>query len=76
MNEIKSFSFYRNYYELIKYLPDNDRLELYDAILNYIFESIEINNNANNQIITHDRLREKRVCWLTTVRKSHRLFLA
>lgn len=41
MNEIKSFSFYRNYYELIKYLPDNDRLELYDAILNYIFDDKE-----------------------------------
>ena len=41
MNEIKSFSFYRNYYELIKYLPDNDRLVLYDAILNYMFDDKE-----------------------------------
>jgi len=41
MNEIKSFSFYRNYYELIKYLPNEDRLELYDAILNYMFDDKE-----------------------------------
>ena len=41
MNEIKSFSFYRNYYELIKYLPDNDRLVLYDAIFNYMFDDKE-----------------------------------
>lgn len=43
MNDIKSFSFYRNYYELIKYLPEKDRLELYDAIFNYIFEDTEPN---------------------------------
>lgn len=41
MNEIKSFSFYRNYYELIKYLSDNDRLVLYDAIFNYMFDDKE-----------------------------------
>ena len=41
MNEIKSFSFYRNFYELIKYLPDNDRLVLYDAIFNYMFDDKE-----------------------------------
>lgn len=43
MNNIGSFSFYRNYYELIKCLPDEDRLDLYDAILNYVFEDIEPN---------------------------------
>ena len=43
MNDIKSFSFYRNYYELIKYLPEKDRLELYDAIFNYMFEDTEPN---------------------------------
>lgn len=41
MNDIKSFSFYRNYYELIKYLPKEDRLELYDAIFNYMFDDNE-----------------------------------
>lgn len=41
MNEIKSFSFYRNYYELLRYLPDEDRLKLYDAMLEYIFEDKE-----------------------------------
>ena len=41
MNEIKSFAFYKNYYELIKYLPDNERLEIYDSICKYMFEDIE-----------------------------------
>ena len=35
------FTFYRNYYELIKYLNNEDRLELFDAIVNYIFEDKE-----------------------------------
>lgn len=41
MNNIKSFSFYRNYYELIKFLPEEDRLKLYDAMMEYIFEDKE-----------------------------------
>ena len=43
MNELKSFTFYRNYFELIKYLPNEDRLELYDAIFKYMFEDEEPN---------------------------------
>ena len=41
MNDIKGFTFYRNYYEIIKYLTPKDRLQLYDAILEYIFEDKE-----------------------------------
>lgn len=41
MSNIKSFTFYRNYYELIKYLKDEERLKLYDAIVEYIFEDKE-----------------------------------
>ena len=41
MNNIKSFSFYRNYFELLRYLPDDERLKLYDAMLEYIFEDKE-----------------------------------
>lgn len=41
MNNIKSFSFYRNYYELIKYLPEKERLKLYDAVIEYVFEDKE-----------------------------------
>lgn len=41
MNNIKSFSFYRNYYELIKYLSEEERLKLYDAVMNYVFEDKE-----------------------------------
>ena len=38
---IDKFTFYRNYYEIIKYLPEKDRLTLYDAILKYMFENKE-----------------------------------
>ena len=38
---MKSFTFYRNYYELIRYLDDKERLKLYDAIVEYIFEDKE-----------------------------------
>ena len=41
MNEINNFTFYRNYYELIKYLPNEERLQMYDALLGYMFEDIE-----------------------------------
>ena len=41
MNNIQAFTFYRNYYEIIKYLPQKDKLQLYDAILEYMFEDKE-----------------------------------
>lgn len=41
MEEIQGFTFYRNYYEIIKYLPTKDRLKLYDAILEYMFDEKE-----------------------------------
>ena len=41
MNKIKSFTFYRNYYEIIKYLSEDERLKLYDGMMNYIFEDKE-----------------------------------
>lgn len=38
---INGFTFYRNYYELIKYLPDNERLQLLDTIFKYMFDNEE-----------------------------------
>ena len=38
---MNGFTFYNNYYELIKYLKDKDRLDLYDAIFRYMFEDEE-----------------------------------
>ena len=35
---MNNFTFCNNYYELIRYLSDEDRLALYDAILKYMFE--------------------------------------
>lgn len=40
-NNIQAFTFYRNYYEIIKYLPPKDKLQLYNAILEYMFENKE-----------------------------------
>lgn len=41
MVKVNSFTFYNNYYELLKYLSDEDRLELYDAIFKYMFDDKE-----------------------------------
>lgn len=49
MNDVKVFSFYRNYYELIKHLPAKNRTELYDAILKYMFEDEEPKLTGLNQ---------------------------
>ncbi len=43
MNNVKGFTFYRNYYELIKYLPNDERLKIYDAMLEFMFEDKEPN---------------------------------
>lgn len=40
-NDINKFTFYRNYYEIAKYLPDKDQLRLYQAIFEYVFEDKE-----------------------------------
>jgi len=40
---MKGFTFYNNYYELIKYLPNDERYKMYDAIFQYMFENIEPN---------------------------------
>ena len=41
MNGINKVYFYRNYYEAIRYLKPKERMELYDAIFEYIFEDKE-----------------------------------
>lgn len=41
VNNTQAFTFYRNYYEITKYLQPKDRLQLYDAILEYMFEDKE-----------------------------------
>ena len=38
---MNSFTFYSNYFEIIKYLKNDDRLAMYDAILSYMFENKE-----------------------------------
>lgn len=41
MNDINSFTFYKNYYDIIKYLKDEDKLTMLNAILEYVFEDKE-----------------------------------
>ena len=41
MEEIQGFTFYKNYYEIIKHLPNKEKIQLYDAILEYMFENKE-----------------------------------
>lgn len=41
MNEIKSFTFYRNYYELIDNLPQEDKRLMLEVIVDYIFRDVE-----------------------------------
>lgn len=41
MNEIKGFTFYKNYYDIIKFLDDSNKLIMLNAILEYIFEEKE-----------------------------------
>ena len=38
---VDKFTFYKNYYEIIKYLPDKDRIVLYDTIFKYMFDNEE-----------------------------------
>ena len=38
---MNGFTFFKEYYELIKYLDNEDRLLMYDAILKYMFEDEE-----------------------------------
>ena len=41
MEDIQGFTFYKNYYEIIKHLPNKEKIRLYDAILEYMFENKE-----------------------------------
>lgn len=41
MNEISSFTFYDNYYELLDNLPKEDKLLMLEAIVDYVFKDKE-----------------------------------
>lgn len=41
MNEIKSFTFYKNYYELLDNLPTEDKRLMLEVIVDYIFRDVE-----------------------------------
>lgn len=51
MNEINSFTFYRDYFNLIDTLPTKDKKELLCAIVDYVFKDIEPELKGHNQAI-------------------------
>ena len=44
MNEIKSFTFYKNYYELLDNLPTKNKRKMLEIIVDYIFKNKEPND--------------------------------
>ena len=51
MNEINSFTFYKNYYELLDNLPQEDKIQLLEAIVDYVFKDKEPDLNGLNKAI-------------------------
>ena len=51
MNEINSFTFYKNYYELLDNLPQEDKLQMLEAIVDYVFKDKEPVLNGLNKAI-------------------------
>ena len=51
MNDINSFTFYKDYYYLIDTMPIEDKKELAVAILDYVFKDLEPDLNGHNQAI-------------------------
>lgn len=50
-NKVNSFTFYRDYYNLIDTMPAKDKKELLVAITDYVFKDIEPNLNGHNLAI-------------------------
>ena len=46
--ELKHFPFYRSYAEALKDLPDEERLDLLDGIINFAFYEEEYEPKTNN----------------------------
>jgi hypothetical protein len=51
MNEINSFTFYKNYFELIDNLDKKNKLIMLEAIVDYVFKDIEPNLDGMNKAI-------------------------
>lgn len=51
MNEINSFTFYKNYYELIDNLDKKNKQVMLEAIVDYVFKDIEPNLTGMNKAI-------------------------
>lgn len=50
-NNINSFTFYRDYYNLVDTMPDKDKKELLVAITDYVFKDVEPKLTGHNQAI-------------------------
>ena len=51
MNDINSFTFYKNYYELLDNLPKEDKLLILEAIVDYVFKDKDPELSGLNKAI-------------------------
>lgn len=51
MNDINSFTFYRDYFNLIDTISKRDKMEVLCAIVDYMFKDVEPNLNGHNLAI-------------------------
>ena len=51
MNNINSFTFYKNYYELLDNLPKEDKLLMLETIVDYVFKDKEPELDGLNKAI-------------------------
>ena len=57
MNEIKSFTFYKNYYELLDNLPTKDKRKMLEIIVDYVFKNKEPNDLKNMNLAIWNNLK-------------------
>lgn len=57
MNEIKSFTFYKNYYELLDNLPTKDKRKMLEIIADYVFKDIEPTDLKNMNLAIWNNLK-------------------
>ena len=54
MNEINSFTFYKNYYELLDNLPKEDKYIMLEAIVDYVFKDNSVTDLINRSYVVKE----------------------
>ena len=63
MNEINSFTFYKNYYDLLDNLPTEDKRLMLEVIVDYIFRDVIHEHVQWAFYVTGLRFKEKHIEW-------------